>query len=345
MKYIVCVLSVVVCAVVAVGILYGRARSADEMQQYDNGCQERDIEVGERRVPKSNSVGGSLEGTKGESMPPEISVDKPESPGLPDQGTLSRMEEQMRLAASVFGVDFQKDLRSDTETEKPPFLGLVRELTLQDGRVLRFDLATGQLVTYRVTRLEDVPPDSTRDDAIGEGQALAAAKKLLGALDVDFEAEKMEFQAAAYGGVEAKEMLMGAEWVTRGSLKYKGIPYFGAGIRVALSAYSGRVDAYSCVPMGPAPSSLDEKISAAESAKIADTFLESVHTILTPTVEIGTPKKWIARSNNYWSRAQGEAIVQEDAAYLCWIVPVDNGRDFPIHVFVDALTGDIRGGF
>lgn len=342
------VLVIVICVCTVSGILYWiEGKGCDLCQHWCHSDKDLHNAAG-CQISASSEESSSLENANSGYLPTATPIGTYGSSSIGESLVSSRMEEQIRLSASVFGINFQKDLTGDTIEYLPPFLGHVRKFTLKDGRILRFDRATGQLVMLRGTELENVPPDLTRDDAIGEDQALATIKNLLDAFHINVQVEKVKFECSSQVGVgdDRKEMLRGAEWVFREKLKYKGIPYFGAGIQVAISAYSGKVYRYSYLPIGPLPSSLNEKIDAKKAAQIVKRSLRFVSWLAFPGYEVGAPEKWIARSNNWsWSRVPGDEIVQGNVAYLCWIVPLDNGYDAPLRFFVDAQTGDIRGGF
>ena len=68
-----------------------------------------------------------------------------------------RMEEQLRVAASVFGFDLQFGFNSDDITTTPLSHKSIRNVSTQDGKYLSFDVKTGQLLTFYCTKSEIIP--------------------------------------------------------------------------------------------------------------------------------------------------------------------------------------------
>lgn len=173
LDFILRVVFVVICVGVMVGILcwIESDGGCDLGQHWSNS--EKSLHDGKTcQLPNPSEECRSLESAKSGNIPSSSPVSKFDPARLTDDTLSLQMEEQMHLAASVFGIDFQKDVVSDTVVNSRQFLGPLRELTLQDRRVVRFDIATSQLVTVMALQLEDVPHYLTKDDAISEDQAL-----------------------------------------------------------------------------------------------------------------------------------------------------------------------------
>jgi hypothetical protein len=255
----------------------------------------------------------------------------------------ANMKKQLELAAKVFGIDVQTAFKLDTTATLPPYGLEVRKIKTADGKHLSFDMATGQLTAYFDSKPEEVPADLTKDNAIPQEKAMEAGVKLLNDLGVDaaFESKKTQYEDAA----EVKPSdLMGAEWVVHGPLKYKGIPYYGSGVRVSVSAYSGKVMQYSYRPMGNPPKNLEEKINSQEAAKMAMNSVGKQSEGKTWAVQ-GTPIKVIAFPGEIRSPMESKKPSLSERPRLCWLVNLSPGDDdFPMMVLVDAVTGKVCGG-
>ena len=259
----------------------------------------------------------------------------------------TRMREQMELASSAFEIDLQSGIFKGGEMKDRILGKRMRVLELSDGKKLKFDAVTGQLLCYLSFVQEEIPSGLTKQDAISRDKALAIAQQTLNKLGVG---AGFEFEKAYYGkgpsaaGSDDPDSLIGGEWSFHGSQKYEGIPYFSSGIHIRVSAYSGIILAYVNDPMGPLPVSLEERITADEASSIASDFLGIGFWGLLNGVHVRPATKVIACSNTYFSSPGKRPIVQGTESHLCWQVIVENYNDFPLTIIVNAATGEIIGG-
>lgn len=253
-------------------------------------------------------------------------------------------DEQIRLAASIFKMDLQSGFKTDHVSTVPPYGAKVREVETVDGKCLSFDALTGQLMSYFIAKPEEVPVGLTKDNAIPKEKAMSTARSLLKELgvDVDFEDKKTQYQDSIE---ETSGDLKGGEWVLRGILKYKDIPYFGSGVRVSVSAFSGNVLMYSYRPMGPPPESMESKINVDQASEAVTSFLAKKSTG-GPAMEMkGLPQLVIAYPNNFWTRTSPGPLTPAEKPRLCWLVNTQpGGGGSPLLVYVDAQTGQVVGG-
>lgn len=269
---------------------------------------------------------------------------KPVTPEIQLQESQDATEKQLRLAASIFKIDLEKGIKSDRVLTIPPYGTEVRDIKTADDKSLQIDTKTGELLSYYSISIDNVPANLTKDDAIPKEEAMAKARDLLEKLGVDavFEDEKTQYQDS----IEVTPNdLQGAEWDMRGILKWKGIPFFGSGVKVSVSAYSGEVVFYAYRPVGPAPDNLDAKIKSAQAREAVSAFLAN-KTSGRASMEIkGEPLLVITYPNNFWTRTNPGPLTPADKPRLCWLVdsqPEDGGS--PLLVYVDAQTGEIVGG-
>lgn len=335
---------VVLAAFVGV-VIYGIAKPHDivDFQHFNDGKMttqdsERTASVKksleEPKLPKSGSVS------------PEKFDGEEESSEIQSQDCAAKIEEQMYLASSIFGVDFNVGVLSDEKETHMLFGGQRREIQFLDGTTFIFDLNTGYLACYFSIIEEEVPKGLNKNDAISKEKAENIAQKLLKDLGVEpgFEFEKIKYKGPSSIGPEGSDVLAGAEWNLSGCLKYEGIPYFPSGLKICLSAYSGAVIAYFYDPIGPPPASLEEQISPSQASTIVKDFLGIGYWDLLTGLKMPKPDKIITCGNSYFTSPGERPLVQGHTSYLCWDVIVDNGRDFPLRVFVNAATGEIIGG-
>jgi hypothetical protein len=254
------------------------------------------------------------------------------------------MDDELKRAARIFGIDLSAGFKSDRLAGQPPYGNQVREIETKDNQVLMFDLATGELRTFYEWDREKVPEGLMKADAITKEKAQEAAQNLLKELNIDavFEADRFTYR----NGINPQlGKLEGAEWVSTASLRYTGVPYFGSGVHVVISAYSGRVVAYSYRPAGPPPVSMEENIDANQAAAVATAFWTNRFPNMPPFKIVGEPVRAITLPNNFWNRSKGQPLTAAAAFRLCWLVNVSfSDNEFPSRVYVDAQTGEACGG-
>ena len=267
-------------------------------------------------------------------------------PSLPDAPITTS---QLDLACAVFELGPNPEFVIDKVLHMPLSQRNIRELCTKKRQYLRFDLATGELISFYDLELEEVPENVTKNDAIPKEKAVEAANSLLQDLrrQAGFEIKSVVFEdSPVYASPGSGGRLEGALWVIKGVLEYDGIRYLGAGTEIEVSAYSGRIRAYSCRPLGPLPLSMEERVGSTQAMQIGTEFLHERYGHDLTAEEFLEPEKCIARQNNCWTRGRGEPLTQGDAAYLCWVVrvkPKGNEESAPV-VFVDASSGKICGG-
>lgn len=254
------------------------------------------------------------------------------------------MQKELERAARVFKFDINTGFTSDQLSALPPYGIETREIETADGKHLAFDITSGQLRIYYDLNHEEVPTELGKESAIAKETALRTASELLKELDIDvnLEEDNIDYQDS----VEQKPGdLQGAEWVMSSILKDEGVPYFGSGVRVAISAYSGNIISYSYRPTGAPPASMEEKIDVNQASEKVTAFCAALSPSA-PSVEItGAPQKAIALPNNFWTRSKGEPLTAAVESRLCWIVnAIPSGGGYPVIIYVDAETGEVCGG-
>ncbi len=268
---------------------------------------------------------------------------------LSEPNAKQRMEEQLRLAASVFDFDLQEGFSRDEIVETPLSNQLSRELLTHDDKFLIFDCDTGELRSYSCSRFEEVPEGLSKKDAISEAQAMMKVKELLQKLGTDegLEIGKVYFEDSRILAEPGSDgQLEGAAWVVDGHYKYKTIPYQGSSIHIEVSAYSGNILTYWYQPMGSIPESLEEKINATQALSIAQKFLNKWYRHEFSADQLRKPEKCISHANNCWTRRRGEMIKYENEPILCWLVRVkpENEEESAPVVKINATTGEVCGG-
>ncbi len=254
------------------------------------------------------------------------------------------MEDELRRAARIFGIDLGVGFKSDHEKRRPPYGDPIREINTADRKRLAFELASGRLLTFLDLSVVDAPVVLGKEKLIGKDRAMETARDVLTELNVDatLEADEMKFRNTDQ---QAPEDVSQAEWVATGMLNYEGIPYFGSGVRVSISAVSGRVSSYSYRPVGPPPASTEERIDANQAADAVKTFWATRFPSAPDLDFRGVPKRVITLPNNCWTRGDGQPLAPAETSRLCWLVyTVPSVSGYLTILYVDAQTGEICGG-
>ena len=261
------------------------------------------------------------------------------------------MEEQLRLAASVFEIDLQEKFSKDEITKTVLSGKSIRNIYTQDEKCLTFDVDTGQLLTFDCARSEDIPEGLSKKDAISKEQAMEKIKELLQRLGTgkNLVIDKVYFEDSSISPVSGHdENLLYGAWVVTGHLSYNGIYCAGAGMRIEISAYSGKILLYYYHPLYSVPKTMEEKITPTQALQIGKDLLENYYGRRFSTDELDEPVRRIIRGNNCWTRRRGEMIQRENEALLCWVVRVkdkdETGWSSPPSVFINATTGEVCGG-
>jgi len=328
--------AVLVAGALSYVLVERNARSGDEVARYVGPAASPS-------VPAESSENAASQDRTKQARTPEGDQKGEGKTGEPPLPQNVSPADQMQRVARVFGIDLNQSFKTDQITRNPPYGAESRRIETQDGKHLGFDAKTGQLITFFEAEPEDVPAGLTKDNAIPKEKALETARQLLKRLEVsaEFDENKVQYRDSVE---EVRDDLKGAEWSVSGVLKYKNIPYFGSGVRVVVSAYSGKVLAYSYRAVGPAPERLDEKIDSSQATEAATAFLKSKSPEAAMEMR-GQPQKIIALPNNFWTHGQGEPLRPAEKSRLCWLVNmIPAGGGYPFMVFVDAETGEICGG-
>lgn len=330
-----------------IGLVYLGVKGTARTKGYENNRKEGPI--GRSANLDSSAVVGQI--SKGHEQRNTMgSVVQESSPSISSvPNAKQRLEEQLCLAASVFGLDLQAGFSSDEIVEAPLSQDIEREVRTHDAKRLVFDVTTGQLLIFSCMNSEDIPEGLSRKDAISEEQAMQKIGELLQKLGTgeDLEIDKVYFQDSpilAEPGSDGR--LEDAAWVMEGHLTYHQIPCLGTGMRIEVSAYSGMIMQYLYRPCGTIPETLEEKVNANQALETAQNFLKKWYRHEFSADQFKEPEKCISYANNCWTRRHGETIKWGKQPLLCWIVrvqPKDEEEWTPV-VNINAITGRVCGG-
>lgn len=307
--------------------------------------------LGESQSPSSQSTADVRPIQEDQGKEPVVG-EEPDSSGRAGLSAEQRMEEQLRLAASVFEIDLQEKFSRDEITSPPLSRKLRRSVYTPDGKCLSFDVDTGQLLTFDWAKSEDVPESLSKKDAISREQAMEKVKGLLHTLGTgeNLEIDRVYFRDSPISPEPGHDRgLIDAVWTMEGHLSYNGIGCSGTGMRIEISAWSGKVLLYYYMPPRSLPTTMnEEKIEAAQALEIGREFLENYYGRPFSTSEFEEPVRRLTSKNNCWTRNRGEMIQWENDALLCWVVCVkdkdETGWSWPPSVYINATTGEVCGG-
>jgi len=244
-------------------------------------------------------------------------------------------------------LDLDLDAAVDTDFAVKPsgVYGNTLPIRTLDGKVFIFSVDTGRLLActkaFGTPSDATVPKPGTEERWIGKEEALAIARDLLEALDVDIDLEEATVRGTGFDSNQ-QPTSDSARWRVRKLRTYNGIAC-ESHVSVAVSARSGRIIQFVDLPL-VVPKTLEQTVTKEEAVQTVKDFVTEKGTTFALLGGRRETTLYIVHPSNYWAVSNLRDAQTQPTTRLAWRVRFvrDHG---PLILFdVDCATGEIIGG-